>query len=126
MRSCVLVMLPFRGWLVQTSTLYESHVIHTVQPVFYNQTGAAGIPVMYPERWCNTPGVFYSLHVHVRHIHLAREVIRACICLYIFVSHCVGGSKALPRTLYRIKCVLAEQFIKTANYYKKHADGILR
>jgi hypothetical protein len=37
-------------------------------------------------------------------------------CIYIFVSPCVGGSKAPPRTLYRIKCVLAEQFIQTANY----------
>ena len=26
----------------------------------------------------------------------------------IFVSPCVGGSKVPPRTLYRIKCVLAE------------------
>ena len=38
----------------------------------------------------------------------------------IVVSPCVGGSKALPPcTLYHIKCVLAEQFIK-------HADGIPR
>ena len=42
-------------------------------------------------------------------------------CIIIFVSPCVGGSKAPPRTLYRIKCVLAEQFIQTANYY---ADSI--
>ena len=38
---------------------------------------------------------------------------------HIYVSPCVDGSKAPPRTLYRIKCVLAEQFIQTANYYKK-------
>ena len=40
-------------------------------------------------------------------------------CIYIFVSPCVGGSKALPRTLYCIKCVLAEQFIQPSNYCKK-------
>ena len=28
--------------------------------------------------------------------------------IYLFVSPCVGGSKVPPRTLYRIKCVLAE------------------
>ena len=28
--------------------------------------------------------------------------------IYIFVSPCMGGSKVPPRTLYRIKCVLAE------------------
>ena len=39
--------------------------------------------------------------------------------IYIFVSPCVGGSKAPPRTLYRIKCALAEQIIQTANYCKK-------
>ena len=39
--------------------------------------------------------------------------------LFNFVSPCVGGSKAPPRTLYCIKCVLAEQFIQTANNCKK-------
>ena len=53
----------------------------------------------------------------------------------VFVSPCVGGSKAPPCTLYGIKCVLAEQFIQTANYYNfltscsnrcKTSDGIPR
>ena len=41
-------------------------------------------------------------------------------CVYcIYMSPCVGGSKAPPCTLYCINCVLAEQFIQTANYCKK-------
>ena len=28
--------------------------------------------------------------------------------IFVLVSPCVGGSKVPPRTLYRIKCVLAE------------------
>ena len=38
-------------------------------------------------------------------------------CIIIFVSPCMGGSKAPPHTLYRI----VEQFIQTTNYY---TDGI--
>ena len=51
---------------------------------------------------------------------------RKDIHVRVLVSRCVGGSKAPPRTLYRIKCVLVQQFIQTTNYYKKHADGILQ
>ena len=45
------------------------------------------------------------------------QLVHAYIC--ILVSPRVGGSKVPPRTLYRMKCVLAEHFIQTANYYKK-------
>ena len=38
--------------------------------------------------------------------------------VYLFLSPCTCRSKTSPHTLYCINCVLAAQFVQTANYYK--------
>ena len=56
-------------------------------------------------------------------VNIMRTKYANYICT--FVSPCVGGSKAPPRTIFCIKCMLAEQFIQTANYCKKSISHFL-